>query len=352
MKSTLVALSLSLAALSSLEAALPPNKSSKEPPPYDANLFNQDKQVYSGHVEFLFWRVEEAALDYALKMDNPAWSTVSTSFAQGTYQTANFDGDPGFRLKMSYFRAPHYWELWWQYTRLTASGKDQVGKPQNATEFLNGTFPQIMANSLAGAQSEIHLNYNVADFMADRYFNPNPHLRLRVLGGATAVWMNQNWRVHYNDSAAAFTTIRNRWKYIGGGLRIGTMIDWFMGYDIYLTGLGTTAITIGTYQNRSKQTTNAQLTNGSDNINVPIRNAHYSDVRPAFTMQALLGPSWQKNFTNTRVEVFAGYEINAWFNIQEVYRSTAALPSAAKETWVNNGAIALQGLTTRLTVDF
>ena len=83
---------------------------------------------------------------------------------------------------------------------------------------------------------------------------------------------------------------------------------------------------------------------------------HFSDVRPTFTIQGIFGPSWQKNFCSMRAEVFAGYEINTWFNLQEMYRSGGGTvngsPENAKQTWLSNAAIALQGLTTRVTLDF
>lgn len=316
----------------------------------DSDLFRKDVQVFSFSGEFLFWRVQESALDYALKMKTPAWGP-SESYAQGSYKTATFNGEPGFRVRASFYRAPSKWEMWWQYTRLTSSGTNSVSKPSPSGEYITGTWPQVTTAPLAQASSSIHLNYNLADLAISRVFNPNLHLRLRLMGGGLAVWMNQNWVIQYKDSTPNTTKIGNRWRYIAGGLRIGTFFDWFWSDDFYVTAAATTAIAIGTYQNKAKQMTTFQP-NGLDNTSVPIRNAVYEDVRPAFLVQALVGPSWQKGYTNWRLEVFAGYEINTWFNIHEIYRSSGGSPSEAKQTWINSGAIALQGLTTRVTVDF
>lgn len=320
------------------------------PCPPDADLYRRDESVFSFHGEFLFWRVQESALDYALKMERPAWGT-SPAWAQGEYKTATFNGEPGFRFMASYFRAPKYWEIWGSYTRLTASGKNSVGKPAPDQVFITGTWPQVSLATLAGARSWIHLNYNTGELLVDRFFNPNPHLRLRLLGGGLVAWMDQFWKIRYNDSAGGLTTISSRWNYVGGGFRVGVMTDWFWGYDIYVTALATTGIVIGTYENKTKQTTNIATT-AQDDANIPIRDVKYSDVRPAFTVQAQFGPSWQKSFTSTRWEVFAGYELNMWLNLQEVYRSTSSPAAQAKETWINTSALTLQGLTTRLTVDF
>ncbi|HSX11353.1 MAG TPA: Lpg1974 family pore-forming outer membrane protein [Chlamydiales bacterium] len=314
------------------------------------DLFKKDTQIYSGSAEFLYWTVAEGALDYALKMRHNAWGP-SISYAQGTFKNAEFDVEPGVRVSLLYFRAPHYWEVKWQYTRLTLDGHDSVSKPSADQNYLTGTWPQITSAPLARATSHIHMNYNIFDWLVDRVFIPNPHLRFRILGGGFAAWINQDWKVRYTDSTPNSTTIRNKWRFIGAGLKTGTMVDWFMTRNFYLTAQGMFGVLMGNYWNQAKQTTTVVPLPG-DNPSIPIRNAKYKDARPVFTSQMLIGPSWQKNYPKNRIEAFAGVEINFWSNLQEVYRSTGDISSAAKETWINSGLFALYGLTTRVTVDF
>ncbi|MBS0624905.1 MAG: hypothetical protein JSS32_02505 [Verrucomicrobia bacterium] len=321
-----------------------------EPPPFDADLFRRDEQVISSHVEFLYWTLEEGALDYALKMKTPAWSTVSNSYAQGDFQTASYNFDPGFRLGLSFFRAPRNWEVKWQYTRMTLHGHDNSGPPNASNEYVTGTWPQIVPLPLTGADSNLHFNYNVAEMLIARVFNPNLHLRLRLSGGAIGTWMSQQWIVRYFDPTNS-SRINNKWNYAAGGLKVGTVIDWFWTSDFYITAYGYTGVLMGNYHNHSKQTTTYAV-NPGDNTSVPIRNAKLSNIRPSFTMQAAFGPSWQKNFTNTRIEVFAGYEVSLWTNLQELYHSTAGGPSATKETWTTTSTLALQGLTCRVSADY
>ncbi len=322
----------------------------KEPPPFDADLFRRDVQVYTIDVEALYWMIAEGDLDYSLVMRNPAWGPTP-SYAQGDYHSARFNWEPGFRIGLSYFRAPRYWEMKVFYTRLAATGNNSSGKPEGDSVFLTGTWPQITSNPLTGAKSYIHMNYNVFDLLIDRYFNPNPHLRLRLIGGMSVAWMNQNWQVSYFDASRDGTTLRNKWRYLGAGLKTGTMIDWYWGNNIYVTGTGVIGAFMGAYWNKSTQTANFQPS-PLDNPKTPIRNFHFFDPRPALTMQVSFGPSWQKNFDCNRMEIFAGYELNIWANLQEIYHSTAGAPMATKETWVNSSLIALQGLTARLTFDF
>ncbi len=320
----------------------PPHPIESTTLPYDADLFKRDTPVFSLHTSLLYWRVQEGSLDYALKMGTTAPS--GNSYAIGHFHKARFDGDPGFRVALSYFRAPHYWELWAQYTRFTTRGTDQVKAPQTAGKYLVGTFPQIFANPLSQAKSAIHLNYNVGDLSVDRFFNPNPHLRIRFIGSTSVAWINQDWNVDYLTIMNEATNLKHAWKFIGGGLRLGTTVDWFCGHDLYLTSGASCALFVGSYENTTKQTATNSL--------VPYAYSCYQDARAVFTIQGLLGLSWQKNFPANRVEVFGGYEVNSWFNLQEVYRSKANSAFLEKETAINTGLLALQGLTARITVDF
>ncbi len=313
----------------------------KTPPPFDADLFRRNEQVYSFHGDFLFWSVQEGALDYALSMTTP--SGLTQSYALGDFKHATFYGEPGFRIAGVFFRAPKYWEFWTQYTRLTSRGENTASTPGVDHQYLTGTWPQIFTSPLATATSSIHLNYNVADLLITRVFFPNPHLRLRLVGGGSAAWMSQFWKILYTDNLGAETKIGNRWSFLGGGLRAGTIFDWYWFMDLYMTGSVSFAGLLGTYNNSAFQTETSLGT---------VRDAHFNDMRPAIMGQFSIGPSYQKNFKNRRFELFAGYEWNSWFNIQEIFRSTLNELFLAKETWINSGNVTLQGLTVRAVLDF
>jgi hypothetical protein len=315
------------------------------------DLFRRNEQICSVHLDFLYWTVDQGSLDFALKMKHPAWGPTP-SYAQGDVKQASYGADPGFRVGVLFFRAPHYWEVLGQYTRVNISGKNSIHKPQASNLYLTGTWPQITANPLAWAHSHIKMDYNLFDVLASRVYITNPHLRLRVLGGFGGAWLKQEWNVKYSDFFNLGTKIHNRWSFEGGGLKLGTMVDWYICEpDLYFTGSAIFGAFVGGYKNISKQTTNV-VPDPADDPSVPIRNAKLRDARSAFSFQLLIGPSWQKNFTCNRIEIFAGYEMNLWFNLQEIYRSTSGVPSAEKQTWQTTNALVLQGLTTRIVYDF
>jgi hypothetical protein len=336
-----------------------------EPPAYcdpetmNCDLFRKEVPVYTGNAEFLVWSVAEGALDYALKMRHDSWGP-SPSYAQGSFERATFDWDPGVRLSLQYFRAPHFWEMRWQYTRITFRGENQSHKPTPEFRYLLPTWPQIFPGAMSEAKSHLHMNYNVFDWTVDRVFYPNEHLRLRVIAAMTVAWIDQDWKIRYQNATDS-TTVRNRWSFTGAGLKSGSLVDWYIYGNFYLTAQGTFGLLMGSYDNSALQKT-TYAPEPEDNPSVPVRDALYDDIRAVATAQMSLGPSWQKSYPSHRVEVFAGFEMNLWSNLQEVYRSTSSADftdlaspgtsSDARETWMNNGMVTLYGLTTRLTVDF
>src|SRR5690348_5929227 len=84
-----------------------PNPSNGEKPKisYDTDLFRENKKVLFANAEFLYWHVNESALDYALVIKGPAWG--SPTQGMGHYRIIDFDWNPGFRLNFGYFNAPH-----------------------------------------------------------------------------------------------------------------------------------------------------------------------------------------------------------------------------------------------------
>jgi len=317
------------------------------------DLFNKSNETILVSGEFLYWTVSEGALDYAIRMDTPSWGQ-SDSYAQGNIERAKFNWEPGYRFAVGYYRALNFWEVDFEWTYIHLEGHNRAKRPPvNENRFITGTYPQVFPAPVDHTTSHIYLHYKMAELMAHRVFHPfdNPHLRMKLLGGLTGVWLHQGWKVRYFDAELNNTMINNRWKYWGFGLRGGLSFDWFWGRDFYATGKMTTGLVVGHYQNHAKQETSVILQPG-DNPAVPIRDVRYDDYRLSYTLQFLLGPSYQKSFNSWRMEVFTGYEMSIWSNLQEVFRSTSAPADQAKQTWLNTGLIGLHGLTTRATFNF
>lgn len=312
-------------------------------------LFAHFEEVFT-NLEFLYWTIEEGASDYALRMHHPAWGP-SPAFAQGRYQNATYEWRPGFRLLAGWYNEPKYWEIMGQYTWLYDQGRNRSSKPSESDRFLNPTWRVISFPPFAWAKSNLSLHYHLGDLLIARVFDPNPHFRFRLLGGATTSFIEQRWKIRYCNSMNFQDVIKNRWRYFGGGIRLGIVVEWFWGNCFYLTGKTTLASLLGSYHNDSFQKTTYNPS-GVNDTSIPVRDTKFEDHRFVFHSQFLLGPSWQRVFNCWHVELFAGYEFNIWLNTHEVFRSTQSSPSAFKETNMANGLLGLHGLTMRFTVGF
>jgi Legionella pneumophila major outer membrane protein precursor len=331
------------------------SNSSSDTVPYDADLFRKDTSVYFVNAEFLYWIVNEGAVDYAVKMNKQPWSKTQDTYAIGNYHNAHFDWSPGFRVNFGHFNAPHYWDVFLQYTYVPSSGSRRTHAPHREDEFLNGTWiqPDVFGNPplpLTRASCHIDMKYNVLDLLFTRRFQTNEHLRVNLFGGITSALIFQKMKVSYKDIADQHTHIRNRWRFEGAGLRLGLKVDWFMGWDLYLTGQASSGILSGWYKNSAFQKIAADIPQADTSR--PIRDTKFHDNRLTYTAQILTGPSWQKAFTNVRTEIFAGYEFTIWTNLHQIFRSGFAAPTASKDTFINNSQLSLQGLTVRVNVDF
>lgn len=354
-KSVLILSSLVATAFAEGEVA---TRQSQEKKPvkesYDYDLFRKDKKILFINAEFLYWSVTEGALDYAIKMKQPAWG--QTSDASGSYKIADFGWNPGFRLSFGYFNAPHYWDAYLQYTYFVGTGHDHAEKPNQDDLFLNGTWPQPNPSfnepvSLASAKTDIKLSTNMVEFLVTRRFHPNPHMRMRVYGGVDVAWLRQNWEIDYKDIQDEISHLHNHWQYTGAGIRLGFIIDWFLGKGgFYFTGQTSAACFAGGYHNVSKQT--SSYSQNDYNPAIPLRNAHYHDTRLVPQFQALAGPSWQQAFKNCRTEIVLAYELNIWSNLHEVFHSNNTLPQGPKQTQIDNGMVGIQGLTLIWNLDF
>lgn len=306
------------------------------------HLFVERSQLFID-AEFLYWTLAEGVLDYAIKQDKS--TTASETFGIGKYQTVNYEWRPGFRVALAWYRCPRYWELTGEYTWLYNRGSDSTNNNDRAADRnVQPTTETVALDPYRSASAEIETHYNVADLYVARVFDPNPHLRMRLLGGLTLADIDQKMESLFTNFIGEADAVEDKWRYFGGGIRLGLRVDWFWGCEFYFTGKTTLASMIGTYKNEAIQKTQAD---------VLVRDTVYDDHRFAFHNQFMLGPSWQRPCDCWSIEIFAGYEFNQWFNLQERYRTgILADPEEARETSLSRGIYGLHGLTLRATVGF
>ncbi len=127
-----------------------------EPDPCCEQQFFVDRCQIFISAEFLYWTVEEGALDYAIKMNQPAWGPTP-AFATGKYEIADYDWRPGYRVSLAWYNHPKYWEIKAEYTWLYDKGSDTTNDPSSPDLFVNSTWNTITSDPLRKASSLIDL---------------------------------------------------------------------------------------------------------------------------------------------------------------------------------------------------
>lgn len=290
------------------------------------------------HGEFLYWGVAEGNMDYAVTFDNTGVIVPILT----EYKTADFDFCPGFRVAASYYNCPKYWEMTAQYTWMHNDGKNRSSTSDRFA--LLPTRATFSGDTVDRASSKIEMDYQLGDLYAARVFDPNPHLRLRLFGGITLGYLKQEFDVQYetDDEFLTLQTVDTEWRFFGGGFRMGVIADWFWGCQIYLTGRASFATLYGGYEHKDRE---FQTDDFGDLV--VIVNSKYDDPRFAFHAQFMVGPSWQVPCDCWSFELFAGYEMNLWFNLNEGIYSPNGLIG---RTQYYQSVLGLHGLTLRLTL--
>ncbi len=312
----------------------------------DWDLFPHRTQVFA-NAEFLYWTVAEGGLEYVIRTNNTINDPIRSE-ALGNYRHTKFDWRPGLRVSAGWYNEPHFWEVIAQYTWLYDKGTRRTEPPSGRA--LNATFHTFIDDPIVEAESRVGLHYHIGDLLVTRVFDPNPHLRMRVLGGVTFAAIDQSWKVRYVNFDHDWERIRNHWSYLAGGLRVGASVDWFWGCQFYFTGKTSIATFLGSYKNEA--VIRAVDVPGAASNPALLGDAHDRDTRFAFHVQGMLGPSWQRPYDCWAIELFLGYEFNIWMNLQEIHRTTRSVHTGDKESRFGYGLLGLYGLTARLTIGF
>lgn len=309
--------------------------------------------------EYLYWRAD---------MDNTPFCTVDNSLttnadptsnppnlspdAHGKYHFATLNWNPGVRGGIG-IPFPHDdWKLIGSYTYHFSEGHQRVNRPQNPNFVIIGMFRENVLNYLEYALSDINLKYEQADVLLSRRYQPSKCTTLKLYMGVTGGWFDQHWTVKYSALSSQFpvniNTIKNDWKYYGGGGRIGIDFDWNLGQGVSFFGQFTGAVVAGRYKHH-------YFAINPNNSTYPTGDATYGVFRYVPNSQISAGLEWNRLFCGLKFEMRLLYEFNCWWNVNPL-PTTPYIPSSSPGTVGNserftfnrNGNICFQGFTGRI----
>ena len=211
----------------------PAKKPAKKPiKPARTPLFDSEKESFIAEGDFLYWNLTgQGQVNYALQTES-----VSDTFSRQSYADTTSFYNPGMRFKLGYYRATNFWDLTADYTLIhfESRGKQQASSHRSLVSLFTDN-----SNTLLSTRCDTLTSYKNFNIMASRVFLPGatPYLRLRLEGGAGFSWMRQTSRINNAYEAGISESIINHWRYWGGGVRGALSFDWYLGENIYMTGL-------------------------------------------------------------------------------------------------------------------
>lgn len=327
-------------------------------------LYTKDIGFFFG-AEFLYWTVKEGStLQYAYRKNFPVFQVGPQDGAAmglaGRAQKANFNWDPGFRLKAGYQFGHDNWQLFAEYTWFHARGRNTSKKPagfatQDDNELipvLAVTFPTIFTSFVNEVKSHIRFTENILDLKVERFVGLSKYLVLGFNAGYEGAWIAQHWKLMAlsNPVFAQHTLTKENWHFSGAGPLIGVDSDWYLtkNFTLYFNGMG--SILYGFYDHFVETLPSTGVVN---NI---LQRAHSKNHHfvPHTTLE--IGLDWDYRFgRRSSVNFYAGYEINSWFNLEEVYHfddNGTMIPGADLAYSVEKNVLNTHGLTVGVEFHF
>ncbi|MBS0619969.1 MAG: hypothetical protein JSS61_00725 [Verrucomicrobia bacterium] len=323
---------------------------------------NQASVIFGG--EFLYWRMQEGSLDFAVRGQQAA-ATGQATYDIGDFEIPDFKWKAGYRAYFGFRTSPKLWDLDAIYTYYYGKGNKTVHTPHpsqllanptpsgtSVSSLLIGTFPQATGTAVFTAKADMNLHYNVGDLLLGRRFGIAKDILLKLQMGATGAWIEEKFHYKYiGTPAVTAATVRGKqnFDFRGGGMRIGINLDWFIGSGFSLIGNATTACLVGHYhQHATNRTSNAGATPPQT-----LQDSRYRDTRLATHTQLSLLPAWGITGRHVAFLIYGGYEFNYWTNLVEIYRSDSSVNSyTGRATLRSSGNLGIQGITAGASLKF
>ncbi len=296
--------------------------------------------------EFLYWKLSEEEVDFALTNARDDGSTE----AIGKLATAKFDWQPAFRVGMSVNFPSDYFEIIAKYTYFSPSGKDShtfEPTPILFTSDLLSTFVEHTDTRIRKAKSDIRFYLQEGDLLIGRRFQLSDNFLAKFEFGPCITYLEQKWKINFfpriiENKEPVLNPVRENWRFFGGGLKIGSNFDFFLGKGFSMLAQASTSLNYGQYKNR--------FTNKKGEITKS--DAKLTDHHIVNNLQLAFGPSWGKQFSNWGIIINASYELGIWYNLHKVMRSLEDTFGNGRPSMHASGPLSIQGFTGSATVNF
>lgn len=336
--------------------------------PYYPSYYGSNTGVFFLYGEFIYWKpFTQDPLNWVRKIELSLDGNGNTLNNETDIRTMNFDYSAAFRVGGGYRFAQnawdHYirpWQFEFEYTRLR-TGESQSAKAQGIatpTQFnaLEAMLPVFGFNGVLNkAHSRISLDYDRLDLKFAWPIWIRHNVILRLMGGATFAWFNNDWKSRYSTVPVNGLINTNRtnlkWHWWGGGLFGGGDIYLSIGHGFGFFGDASFGLLWGPLHSKESYSSTGDTT-------FPAGSREFKRHSYSFQPVTNLGAGidykhWFKDMV--MIHIATGWEFTWWFDMNQFGRV-----NPRSNPFTANGNIFFdkptdlffQGLTARLGFDF
>ncbi len=273
----------------------------------DQEKRSRDKMSLFFTGEWLYWNTRQGGMQYATRYD-----PVSGDMANAHTKNVEFHWHSGWRCGAGWNFGYDRWHLYFSYT---------LFRPQAREKTSGVLFPYLMyqgnilvtATVVDEASAEWLIDFQTWNLEIGRKCSLSEVFSLRPYAGVKGAWIGQHAHVEYlggpTTPPGGEYDIRLKQKFRGVGVRSGLDSIWAFGAGFSLAGNISGSLLWGTFDVKQTQTL----------LTLPLIGWNDSIKAMAPMFQALLKLSWDRCFCRFHFGIYAGLEMQYWWeqNINE-----------------------------------
>lgn len=309
-------------------------------------------------IEYLHWAYRQSGTEYAILADAPQ---LQNTGPQGRVLELEGDYDSGLRASLGYrfdaesgslFNRPEFLIRYTNFGTEALETTNAVGRIRSTfitsqnnendddEDAINDASPEDLADSATASHD---FDYEVLDAEIAQSFALTRTMNLRLSAIGRFAMIDDEFRVTYagGDFANPFTAFRN-WDYQGGGLLLGSQLDWALTERLGLQFSGRAGMLMGRQEFQYFNPDDDRVSGTTDVV------YNTTKVTPIIEMTAMV--NYTRDFGRFDLNVGGGYEFSNWFNMAEDRVFSDAYQEGQNNKHVRD--LTLDGLVGRVSINY